>query len=173
MTKDSSSASPDSNVLIADLGNSRVRVIAVRTGTFYGQAMTAGDIYTVAGDGKPGYVGNGGPARAAGLAPQAVAVDSAGNLIVTDQRVQVVAVTTGTFYGQAMAAGDICTIAGNGKYGNSGNGGPATSAEFEILDGAGVDPSGNLVVTDWSAGNPGPLAEGGAPTCISRISSSW
>ena len=32
-------------------GNRRVRVIAARSGTFYGQPMTAGDIYTIAGDG--------------------------------------------------------------------------------------------------------------------------
>ncbi len=142
------------NVLIADALNRRVRVIAARTGRFYGRAMTAGDIYTVAGDGKPGDSGDGGPARAAGMAPLgAVAADGAGNLIVTEtQRVRLVAAKTGTFYGQAMTAGDIYTIAGDGHYGSSGNGGPATSAEFEILGGAAADRSGNVVVSDWSAG---------------------
>ena len=38
------------NVVIAD-ASGRVRVIAVPAGTFYGQAMTADDIYTVAGNG--------------------------------------------------------------------------------------------------------------------------
>ena len=42
------------NVAIADLSNNRVRVVAAKTGTFYGLAMTAGNIYTVAGDGGPG-----------------------------------------------------------------------------------------------------------------------
>ena len=42
------------NVLIADNRNERIRVVAERTGTFYGLAMTAGDIYTIAGDGQPG-----------------------------------------------------------------------------------------------------------------------
>ena len=144
------SADHHGNVLIADGVNWRVRVIAARTGTFYGQAMTAGDIYTVAGDGSSGYSGDGGPAREAGMAPQAVAVDGAGNLIVPDgnERVRVVAVTTGTFYGQAMTAGDIYTIAGNGKDGSSGNGGPAAGAEFEFLGGAAADRSGNVVVID-------------------------
>ncbi len=32
------------------------------TGTFYGQPMTAGDIYTVAGEGPLGFYGEGGPA---------------------------------------------------------------------------------------------------------------
>src|SRR5260370_27505336 len=36
--------------------------IRTATGTFYGQAMTAGDIYTVAGDGTAGFAGDGGPA---------------------------------------------------------------------------------------------------------------
>ena len=30
------------NLVIADTGNQRVRVVAASTGTFYGQAMTAG-----------------------------------------------------------------------------------------------------------------------------------
>jgi len=137
-----------------------VRVIAARTGTFYGQAMTAGDIYTVAGDGSFGYSGDGGPALQAGVAPQAVAVDGAGNLIVPDgnDRLRVVAVKTGTFYGQAMTAGDIYTMAGNGKGGSSGNGGPAAGAEFELLGGAAADRSGNVIVIDQLAGLAGVVA---------------
>jgi hypothetical protein len=34
--------------VIADSGDERIRVLAESTGTFYGQAMTAGDIYLVA-----------------------------------------------------------------------------------------------------------------------------
>ena len=44
------------NLLIADTGNHRVRVVAASTGTFYGQAMTAGHIYTVAGNGTGGVL---------------------------------------------------------------------------------------------------------------------
>ena len=43
------------NLVIADTVNNRIRVVAESTGEFYGQAMTAGDIYTVAGDGTGGY----------------------------------------------------------------------------------------------------------------------
>ena len=32
------------NLVVADEGNSRVRVVAATTGTFYGRSMTAGDI---------------------------------------------------------------------------------------------------------------------------------
>jgi hypothetical protein len=42
-----------------DMGNNRVRVVAAATGTFYGVPMTAGDIYTVAGNGTPGFSGDG------------------------------------------------------------------------------------------------------------------
>ena len=53
--------------------DNRIRVVAAATGTFYGQAMTAGDIYTVAGGGK-GRVEGSGPATGARLLrPQGVA----------------------------------------------------------------------------------------------------
>ena len=75
------------NLVIADTQDQRVRVVAVNTGTFYGQAMTAGDIYTVAGDGVLGFNGDGGPAAKAKLStPGSVAVDGAGNLLIADRR---------------------------------------------------------------------------------------
>src|SRR5205823_9984512 len=55
------------NLVIADSGNNRVRVVAAGSGTFYGQAMTAGTIYTWAGSGRPGFPGEGGGATTAKL----------------------------------------------------------------------------------------------------------
>ena len=152
-------ASPDQtavdgagNLVIADGANGRVRVVAAGTGTFYGQAMTAGDIYAVAGTGTGGISGDAGPATAAVLnGPRRVTVDGAGNLVITDRgnnRVRVIASSTGTFYGQAMTAGDIYTVAGNGTFGFSGDGGPATAAELAVPDQAAVDGAGNLVIAD-------------------------
>jgi trimeric autotransporter adhesin len=140
------------NLVIADTGNNRIRVVAESTGTFYGQAMTAGDIYTVAGDGVPRFAGDGGPATVAAVhGPQGMAFDRAGNLVIaatSNQRIRVVAARTGTFYGQAMTAGDIYTVAGDGSAGLSGDGEPATEAQLYYPGGVAVDGAGNLVITD-------------------------
>src|ERR1022692_1013602 len=120
------------NLVIADTENQRIRVVAVRSGRFYGRAMTAGDIYTVAGNGTVGFRGDGGRANSARLnLPEGVAVDHSGNLVIAvrnSQRIRVVAVRSGRFYGRAMTAGDIYTVAGSKDMGFSGDGGPATSA---------------------------------------------
>ena len=69
----------------ADTDNSRVRLVAVTTGTFYGRAMKAGDIYTVAGDSSGGFSGDGGPATRAAIAfPRSVAVGNAGSFVIAD-----------------------------------------------------------------------------------------
>ena len=140
------------NLIIADTGNSRIRIVAAKTGTFYGISMTKGDIYTVAGNGIPVYSGDNGPATAAQVSsPQGVGVDAVGNLLVADSgnsRIRVVAAKTGTFYGISMTTGDIYTVAGNGTYGYSGDNGPATAAQVSSPQGVGVDAVGNLLVAD-------------------------
>lgn len=100
------------------VGNARVRVIAARDGTWYGQQMQAGRIYTIAGTGTRGLAGDRGPAVHARLRhPGAVAVDPYGNVVIADvgnARIRVVAEQSGTFYGVPMRAGDIYTVAGTG-----------------------------------------------------------
>ena len=145
------------NLLIADQGNSRVWVVAATIGTFYGKQMTAGDIYTVAGDGTSGFAGDGGRATKAELnGPWSVVPDQAGNLVIVDTgngRVRVVAEATGTFYGRAMTAGDIYTVAGNGTIGFAGDGGPAVGAEFHLALAVAVDGAGNIAVADTQSGS--------------------
>ena len=140
------------NVVISDGLDYLVRVVATRPGTFYGQAMKTGDIYTIAGTGTFGYSGDGGPATSAELGgPAGLAFDRAGNLLIADSVdsvVRVVAAQSGTFYGQAMKAGDIYTIAGTGKSGYTGDGGPGTSARLKNPDGVTADPLGNAVIAD-------------------------
>jgi sugar lactone lactonase YvrE len=141
------------NLVIADEGNRRIRVVAARTGTFYGIAMTAHHIYTVAGDGTQGFSGDGGPAAKAALRlPTDAIFDQHGNLVVADQgnnRVRVVAAATRTYYGVPMAAGRIYTVAGNGQPGFSGDGRPATKAMLIAPTGLAVNSRGNLFVADY------------------------
>jgi hypothetical protein len=65
-----------------------VRVVAARTGVFYGLPMTAGDIYIVAGDKtSPGSdgLGDGGPALGATFdSPEPVALSPAADLVIGD-----------------------------------------------------------------------------------------
>ena len=129
-----------------------VRVVAVRAGRFYGQAMKAGHIYTIAGTGTSGYSGDGGPGTSAELSgPDGVTADQDGNAVVADtgnSRIRVVAAQSGTFYGQAMTAGDIYTIAGDGERNLTGDGGPAAAAELRLPGGLTTDSAGNLVIAD-------------------------
>jgi len=140
------------NVVIADTGNNRIRAIAGNTGTFYGQSMTAGQVYTVAGTGSHGFNGDGRPATAAKVNhPDGVAVDAAGDLVLADtgnNRIRVVAATTGTLYGQHMTAGDMYTVAGTGTAGYTGDGGRATSARLSAPVSVTADATGNLVIAD-------------------------
>ncbi len=136
------------DIIIADTGNNAVRLLATEpTG-----GLTVGDIYLIAGDGTAGYSGDAGPATAAELSgPEAAAVDSSGNIVIADSnnnRVRVVASSTGTFYGIPMTAGDIYTVAGNGTPAYSGDGGPATSAQMRFPSSVAVDRSGNYIVAE-------------------------
>jgi hypothetical protein len=84
------------NLVIADAANNRIRVVAQSSGTFYGQAMTAGDICTVAGDGMAGFNGDGiAPTRAELNGPDEMAVDAAGNLLIADAGNGLIRMVTG------------------------------------------------------------------------------
>jgi len=122
------------DIFIADTFNNAVREVTATTGV----------IQTVAGTlGKRGYSGDNGPATSALLdTPYGVFVDSFGNIFVadTDNSVirEVVAVNNNT----------IQTIAGNGTYGFSGDGGSATSAELAHPLGVAGGSAGSLFVAD-------------------------
>jgi uncharacterized protein (TIGR03437 family) len=121
------------NLYIADWDDHVIRKVTAATGI----------ITTVAGNGSPGYSGDGGPATGAQLAcPWGVAVDGSGNLYLAD---------TGYYrIRKVAAAGTITTVAGNGRqYAYSGDGGPATSAQLALPYGAAVDGSGNIYIADW------------------------
>ncbi len=150
-------------------GDELIRVVAGSTGTFYGQPMVQGDLYTIAGNGQFGNTGDGGPATQAELGiPAGVTVDPFGNIVFATAyptgRVRVVAESNGTFYGQAMTAGDIYTVAGGGAAGacatGAADGQLATSVQLGIAthetrsadptqpSGLRVDGFDNIVVAD-------------------------
>jgi len=147
---------PSGDVVIADTANCRVRVLAARDATLFGQPMTAGHLATVAGTGVCGSAGRGGPAAAAQLYdPVAVAVDGAGDLVVADsgdQSVLLAPVRGGTYYGGSIGAGDIGVVmGGTGSYGPYlADGLSATGPTAELNDprGLAVGPTGALFVTD-------------------------
>jgi sugar lactone lactonase YvrE len=127
---------PEGNLVFADSGNNRVRKID----------HTTGKIETIAGNGTPGYVGDGGPATLAALnAPWGVTYDQWGNLYVIDINNEVVRKVDDT--------GTITTYAGNGAVCPDpttpcGDGGPATSASLNLPRSLAVDTSGNLYIAD-------------------------
>jgi sugar lactone lactonase YvrE len=96
------------------------------------------------------YTGDGGPAMSAGLDyPGAVAVDSNGNVyLVNDSNVLVIYSSGKIPNIQYPMPGYIYTVAGNGTYGYSGDGGLATSASLESPQGLAVDAAGNLYISD-------------------------
>ena len=105
----------DGNLYIADGANNRIRRVA-----------PDGAISTVAGTGSTEFSGDGGPASKANLSmPYSIALDRNGNLYVVDTgnyRVRRIDATTGI----------ITTVAGNGSYGFSGDGGPAIHATLAV-----------------------------------------
>jgi RHS repeat-associated protein len=147
---------PAGNLYITDTGNNRIQEVPAATGTQWGQSMTAGHIYTVAGSatGVAGSTGDGGPAGSALLNyPNALTMDPAGNIYISDSynsRVQEIAAATGTQWAQPMTAGDIYTIAGQagGAHGSSGDGGPATGAYLYGVGGLALDTTGDLYIGD-------------------------
>ncbi len=150
------------NLVLADTPNQRVRVVAETTATFYGQAMTAGDIYTVAGNGTAGFKDTRPALKGELNKPTAVAVDGSGNLVIADtgnDRVRVVAAAGGTFYNQPMAAASIYTVAGHANTGSAGDGGTAITAELASPAGLLLDASGNLLIADSTDNRVRLLAE--------------
>jgi len=107
-------------------------------------AAATGIVSTAAGNGQAGYSGDGGLAVNAELGGvSGVAVDASGNLYIADTLNNAIRKVT-------ASNGIITTVAGKGpkSVGFSGDGGPATSAEFSLPGAVTVDSSGNIYVAD-------------------------
>ncbi|HWE48759.1 MAG TPA: NHL repeat-containing protein [Bryobacteraceae bacterium] len=118
------------NVYIADTLNHRIRKVS------------GGNINTIAGTAVLGFSGDGGPATAATLfAPMGVAVDSLGNVYISDtQNNRIRRITSGT----------ITTVAGNGIGGYGGDGGAATSGQMYLPRGIAVDATGSIYIAEYA-----------------------
>lgn len=130
-------------IYVADTGNRRARAIAAD-----------GEISTVAGTGLCCFGGDGGPATAAQLrAPQGLAADADGNVLVSDgadHRVRRVA-----------PDGTISTLAGTGAAGGGGDGGPAAAAQLNAPWGLAA-AGGSLYVADVNNNRIRRIDAGGA-----------
>jgi uncharacterized protein (TIGR03437 family) len=121
------------NVYIADQFNNRIRKVS------------GGSISTVAGNGTSGYTGDGSAATSAELSdPEGIAVDSSGNLFISD--------TSNCVIRKVTTSGTISTIAGNNSTGcgYAGDGAAATAAQINHPSGIVVDSKGNIYFADTS-----------------------
>jgi sugar lactone lactonase YvrE len=118
------------NLYIADTKNHLIRKVT-----------PDGMIKTIAGNGTPGFSGDGGSAISARLNyPIALAVDSKGILYIADNSNRRIRKIT--------PDGVITTAAGNGTNGPIGDNGPAISAHLWQPEGVAVDSKGNLYIAD-------------------------
>jgi len=123
------------NLLIADYGNRRVRMMSLD-----------GTISTITGSGLndpnlsfSGSKGDGGPAIHATFSMvSGAAFDQSGNLYVSDSQADVIR--------KIAADGTVSTFAGNGQVGYTGDGGPALQAEFFRMGPLAVAPDGSVYV---------------------------
>ena len=105
-------------------------------------AFAIGIIQTVVGTGEGGYAGDGGPATQALIGEAyGCAFDTVGNLYISDGR-------THTVRRIDKDSGIITTVAGSGRQGYSGDGGPATEATLDNLYSLDVDTNGDIYIVD-------------------------
>jgi uncharacterized protein (TIGR03437 family) len=125
------------------------------------KVSSAGVLTTVAGNGKDGFSGDGGPATSASLSPRGMALDAAGNLYIADTENNRIRKVTG---------GVITTVAGTGASGFSGDG-PAASATLSSPAGIAVDAAGNLFIADSFNRRIRKLTPGGAISTVAGTGS--
>ena len=124
--------SPDGELAICEIGHHRVLRLDLESGR----------VHTVAGNGRKGSGGDGGPATEASLnEPYEVRFDAAGNMYFVEMR--------GALIRKVDAEdGTIRTIAGTGTPGFSGDGGPAVAAQLRSPHSIALDGRGGLYVAD-------------------------
>ncbi len=123
---------PDGGLYVCEVDNHRIVRIDLKTNR----------IFAVVGSGKKGYDGDGGPAIVASLnQPYEVRFDKSGNMFFVEMQNHVV---------RRMDARTrlISTVAGTGKPGFSGDGGPANQAQLNQPHSISFDTQGGLLICD-------------------------
>lgn len=116
---------PDGAIYFCDLDNQRIRKIDPKT-----RRMT-----TVAGNGKRGYSGDGGPALEASLnMPHEIVFDSSGHLYIAERDSHVIRKVD-------AKTGVVSSFAGTGTAGFAGDGGPAAAAQLRQPHSIAIDPT--------------------------------
>lgn len=138
------------NIYVAERDNNAISIITKASGTYWGQAMTAGYIYSVVGNGTSGD-GNGVLANGAVLnGPSDVATDSSNNLYICDTyntKIKFVPAIGGTYWGQTMTARYIYTIAG-GTTNAAGTNNVLATTVYVSPSSVSLDNSGNIYYSE-------------------------
>ena len=147
---------PPTGVAVDAVGN-----VYFSSANFVFKLDGSGILTKVAGTGKAGFSGDGGPATSARLNfPQGVAVDSGGNLYIADTYNDVIRKVT-------LASGVITTVAGTGEsLGSAGDGGLATQALLDEPFGVAVDSGGSLYIADTANSEIRKVTAGGVITTV-------
>jgi sugar lactone lactonase YvrE len=123
---------PDGALYITEVSNHRVRRLDLKSG----------ELTTAAGNSRKGYSGDGGPATEASLnEPYEVRFDQQGNMFFVVMQNHLVRRVD-------AKSGKISTVAGTGKPGSGGDGGPALAAQFRNPHSIALDPRGLIYVAD-------------------------
>ncbi|MGA7339053.1 MAG: Ig-like domain repeat protein [Terracidiphilus sp.] len=139
------------NMYIADSAHNRIRMVcaSASSATISGTTCTgAGIISTIAGNGDPGYSGNGAASSSTLNDPSFVSVDGAGNVYIADTGNNVIREIV-------AATGQIVTVAGGGtgcagQTDTVGDGCTALQATLNQPLGVTLDTSGNIYIADTS-----------------------
>src|SRR5262249_2780864 len=119
---------PDGSLFVCEREGNCVRKIDFKAGT----------IDRIAGTTRKGYGGDGGPARDATFnGPKELDVDAKGNVYVVDTENNAIRRID-------AATGVVTTLAGSGKQGGDGDGGPADKATLGRPHGVRVGPDGSV-----------------------------
>ena len=143
------------NLYIADQTAQRVRKVTAD-----------GIINTVVGSGSIGFSGDGGSALKASFSGiLGISVDGGGAIYIADsgnKRVR-----------KVDSNGTITTVAGNGSFGTTGDGGPATSATLNTPNDVAVDSNGALYISDRAGSRVRKVSGGTSAPSINLVANAF